>query len=177
MRRQPKEYAGFSVRCIAEQTGFWLEISSSRKMKYRLHYFVLGASGHQQEGELEGTASKKFFRKFVELKFSTIVVGVTNLNVSLGGYSGGDYGPPIFPMRTEPSRSLPAVNVRGLGRVVVPSSARKNRGASSLYGGAYGIYGTYMYGQEVGPGPMRKKGMSRRKGKRTARKHKHPKGK
>ena len=179
MRRQPKARAGFTVRCVAEEMGFWLEISSSRKVKYRLRYFALGASGHQQEGELVGAASKKFFRRFVELKFSTIVVGVTYLTISFGRYSGGHYGPPIFPMRIEPSRSLPGVNVKGLGRIVVPPSARKNRGASSLgtYGGAYGMYGTHMYGQEVGPGPGKKKRIGRRKGKRPVRKANRPKRK
>ena len=145
-----KRSTAVAINCVPERTGFWLQISTTRRVKYRLRYFVLGAGGHQREGQLQGTAGSRYHRRFVELRISVIVVGVTDLVLSFGKGSLPEGGGPYFPTHFGTSKFLPGPKMASEGHIEISAAARRRRkeSAEGPYGGAYGmygLYGTYLY--------------------------------
>jgi hypothetical protein len=143
-----KSPKGITLSCVPEGTGFWLAISASREVKYRLSYFVLGAAGHQRQGEIQGILRSKHQRRFVELGFSAIVVGLSDLILTFGKQSSRDQGPADHPIRLGSSRFQLGVNMSGAGRIQISAAARKRikDAVDGQYGGVYGSYGIHLYG-------------------------------
>lgn len=138
---------GLAVKCVPERNGFWFEIGVERKVKYSIRYFALGTAGYQRQGELEGTTGTKYYRRFIELGFAVVVVGVTDLLLSLGKESIRSYEVPLVLAR---SRLLPTpsgTRITGLGRIELSAAARKKRRDTfDVAYGVYGAYGTPFYG-------------------------------
>jgi hypothetical protein len=131
-----------AVKCIPQHSGFWLELMTNRTIKYKMRYFVLGAAGYQRQGELEGSASAKHTRRFIELGFS-------------GKKSIARQEPVDDFMRFGTPPAFPTARLKGGGRIEVSAAARKRRNRSSegtyhgMYGGygsMYGAYGIYLHG-------------------------------
>jgi hypothetical protein len=132
---------GLAVKCVPERNGFWFEIGVSRKVKYRIRYFALGTAGYQRQGELEGTAGTKYYRRFIELGFTVVVVGVTDLLLSLGKGSIRGYEVPLVLARSRPLPTPSGGRITGLGRIELSAAARKTR--RDTFDGTYGVYGAY----------------------------------
>jgi hypothetical protein len=146
-----KHSTAVAIHCLPEQRGFWFEIAVSRTVKYKVRYFALGTAGHQRQGELQGTARVTHYRRFIELGFPIVVVGITDLNLLVGRGSIRGHATPFVSVAYGVSRVSPGKRITGGGRIELFPAARKQREESSggTYGdayGAYGAYGTYLYG-------------------------------
>src|ERR1700680_2024546 len=77
--------ANIAIQFSPAARGFWLFVESSLRVRYKLEYFALGPAGHQRKAQIEGAVSERNFRRFVELGFDVVLVGVTRQELSFYG--------------------------------------------------------------------------------------------
>jgi hypothetical protein len=141
---------------IPATRGFWLSIQSTHKLDYDFYYFALGTRGHQRQGELQGTSNERTARKFVDLEFDPVIVGLTVGKVSLGGKDTLPLSSaPPLPLQkpyvhAESRARLPWMS-RGPARLSVAPRRPRRQSRGSQYQTQYDLYGSYLYGAMYRP--------------------------
>lgn len=170
-----------ALQLSAADSGFWVLIRSSRSVHYKIEYFALGAAGYQRKGEVDGRTDGLHFRKFIDLGFTVMIVGVTDAEFSIGTLAkkGWSHLPGVPPsdVQFEPIRATSLVPRGGeKTKMFIGKKRREGKDAGS-YGGAYGFYGGgYMYGPMSLDAPVNKESSpkqerKRHKSRRSRRKH------
>jgi hypothetical protein len=140
-----------AFQLVPAARGFWLEIRSSRLLQFELEYFALGVAGYQRRGDARGQTDGFRFRKFIDLGFDVMLVGITNAKFS-GGKSAKTRSlefsktvPEDF--RFEPIRpsSLLPRGATGSKLFISKMRGRKHAREAGPYAGPYWSYGGYMY--------------------------------
>jgi hypothetical protein len=199
-RRKRTRNGGLESRLEIEvapsRGGLWLNIRTSHVFQYEIRFFALGTGGHQRSGFLRGNVRVSMLRRFVDLGFDAVVVGITWHRLSFGSARKVTVAGPVLPpgdrlfspmhpslTSTEPIR-LPTGLRRRRGRAVRPYAETYPVYAApyALYDDRYGLYaegyqdmyGAYLetYGQ-IAPYAdqllrARRKGVARPKRKRRA---------
>jgi hypothetical protein len=155
---------------MPEDEGFWLDVEASRQVKYRIRYFALGKAAYQRQGEVSGTVGKQHYRRFVNLGFPVVVVGISDLQLSAGTKLIRGYEVPLVLGQPRPLLVPSFSPIAGRGRIELSAAARRKRtdGFDTTYG-TYGLYGMYggiygAYGVHGGVSEKPKKS-KRRKGR------------
>jgi hypothetical protein len=178
-QRLPQDLVAFQLS--AADSGFWVLIRSSRSVHYKIEYFALGAAGYQRKGEVDGRTDGLHFRKFIDLGFTVMIVGVTDAEFSIGTLAkkGWSHLPGVPPsdVQFEPIRPTSLVPRGGEKTKMFIGKKRGGGKDAGSYGGAYGFYGGgYMYGPMSLDAPVNKESSpkqerKRHKSRRSRRKH------